>query len=369
HPVDWSTGRMAPLPARDAGIIHKVLGGSVVPLFQTDAEFLEASLSLILREKLEISSVPDSTIEAMIRNEEVPGPARAEALEIYATRQPAGFDELLATLAAGKEDDLAVAALRRLVKTNPAAALDGLSKSVTTGSTRRKQEAWKLAATVPGEGAATLFVHHVADLQKNSGVSPAALELLDAAAARTEPEVKTALDSFKTAQAASTDSLTPYLPSLEGGNPKKGRQIFESHPDGQCMRCHSSGHGGGDAGPNLSGVGLRGDARHMLESIVEPGAKIAMGYGIAGITLKGGKEVSGIVVADSEEHVDLDSSGKILRVTKTDIESSTPTVSSMPPMGHMLSPGELRDVVAWLTQQKDKKQEEKKRPEPELVKP
>lgn len=369
HPVDQSTGRMAPLPARDPEIIRKVLGGSINPLFQTDAEYLEASLSLVIKEKLDIAAVSDSAIEALVRNEKVPGPARAEALEIYAARQPAGFDDLLATLAAGKEDDLAVASLRRLVKTNPAAALDGLAKSVSTGSTRRKQEAWKLAATVPGADAAALFVSQLADLQKNNGVSPAALEMLDAAATRTEPEVKTALDAFKAAQTASPDPLTPYLPSLEGGDAKKGGQIFESHPAGQCMRCHSSCHGGGDAGPNLSGVGLRGDSRHMLESMIEPGAKVAMGYGIAGITLKGGKNVAGIVIADTKEHVDLDSSGKILRVSKPDIESSTPTVSSMPPMGHMLSAGELRDLVAWLNEQKDKKKDEKKRPEPELVKP
>jgi quinoprotein glucose dehydrogenase len=369
HRVDQSTGRMAPLPERDPEIIRKVLGGSIVPLFETDAEFLEASLSLVLKEKLDIAAVPNSAIEALVRNEKVPGPARAEALEIYAARQPAGFDDLLATLAAGKEDDLAIAALRRLVKTKPAAALDGLAKSVTSGSTRRKQEAWKLAADVTGPDAATLFVNQLVELQKNSGVSFAALELLDAAAKRSEPEVKTALESFKAAQTASTDPLTPYLTSLEGGDFKKGEQIFESHPAGQCMRCHSSGHGGGDAGPNLSGVGLRGDSRHMLQSMVDPGAKVAIGFGLASVTLKGGKNVAGIVIEDNENHVDFDSSGKVLRVLKADIQEMTPPVSSMPPMGHMLSATELRDLVAWLTWQKDKKKDEKKRPEPELVKP
>ncbi|RYD19838.1 MAG: c-type cytochrome [Verrucomicrobiaceae bacterium] len=369
HPVDQSTGRMSPLPERNPEIIRKVLGGSIVPLFETDAEFLEASLSLVLKEKLDIAAVPNSAIEALIRNEKVPGPARAEALEIYAARQPAGFDELLATLAAGKEDDLAIAALRRLVKTSPAAALDGLAKSVTSGSTRRKQEAWKLAADVTGPDAVTLFVNQLVELQKNNGVSHAALELLDAAAKRTEPEVKTALDAFKAAQTASTDPLTPYLPSLEGGDFKKGGQIFESHPAGQCMRCHSSGHGGGDAGPNLSGVGLRGDSRYMLQSMIDPGAKVAIGFGLASATLKGGKNVAGIVVEDTEDHVDFDSSGKVLRVLTADIQEITPPVSSMPPMGQMLSAIELRDLVAWLTWQKDKKKDEKKRPEPELVKP
>ena len=183
------------------------------------------------------------------------------------------------------------------------------------------------------------------------------------------PTCKTALVAFKSSQAASTDPLAPYLPSLEGGDAEKGGQIFESHPAGQCMRCHAGGHGGGDAGPNLSGVGLRADRKYFLESLVNPGAKVAMGYGIASVTLKGGKSVAGIVIADKPEHVDLDSSGKVLRVLRADIDTMTPPMSSMPPMSAMLSAGEMRDVITWLTEQKKESKDEKKRPAPELVKP
>ena len=256
-----------------------------------------------------------------------------------------------------------------MLKTTPAAALDGFEKSVTTGSTHRQQEAWKLAAQVPIPGAAPLIVAQLTTLQKNTGVSPAALELLEAAAKRPEPEVKAALDSFKAAQATSTDPLAAWLPSLEGGDDEKGGQVFESHPVAQCMKCHAGGHGGGDAGPDLSGIGLRGDARSFLESMVNPGAKVAMGYGISSVTLKGGKAVAGIVIADTPDHVDLDSSGKVLRVSRPDIDSMTPSVSSMPPMAYLLSASEIRDVIAWLTLQKHDKTVAKKRPAPELVKP
>jgi quinoprotein glucose dehydrogenase len=369
HPVDQSTGRMAPLPARDPELIRKVLSGSLTPLLETNAKFLEPALSLVLKDKLDISTVPDAAIQALVLNEKIPGAARAEALDLYAARKPAGFDELLAKLAAGQDDDLAVGALKRLVKTNPAAALDGLTKSAADGSARRKQEAWKLAAEVQTPAAASLFVSQLATLQKQNGISPAALELLEAAGKRTEPEVKTALDAYKAAQAASTDPLAAWLPSLEGGNPEKGGQIFESHPAAQCMRCHAGGHGGGDAGPNLSGVALRGDRRYFLESLANPSAKVAMGYGIASVTLKGGKSVSGIVIADNADHVDLDSSGKVLRVARPDIDTMTAPVSPMPPLVGMLSPSELRDIISWLSTQKTETKNEKKRPAPELVKP
>ena len=369
HPVDQSTGRMAPLPERDTAIISGVLANNVAPLIETEGKFLKAALALIIKNKLDLTSVASSTLQALVLNESVPGPARVEALEIYAARQPAGFDELLAKLAAGKDDDVAIGALARLVKSNPAAALDGFEKSVTSGSSHRQQEAWKLASEVQIPGATSLIVAQLAALQKHNGISPAALELLDAAAKRPESEVRAALESFKAAQAASTDPLAAWLPSLEGGDFEKGGQVFESHPVAQCMKCHAGGHGGGDAGPNLSGVGLRGDSRYFLESMVNPGAKVAMGYGIASVTLKGGKSVAGIVIDDTADHVDFDSSGKVLRVSRNDIESMTPSVSSMPPMAYLLSASETRDVIAWLTWQKDDQRVEKKRPAPELVKP
>ncbi len=368
-PVDQSTGRMSPLPERDPEIIRKALGGSTTALLQTEGKFLEPALSLIEKNKLDLSAVPDKVIEAFVLNDKLPGNARAEALEIYASRKPAGLDGMLVKLSTGKDDDLAVGALRRLVKSSPDAALAGLKAATAEGSARRKQEAWTLAAGLTGSGATDLFVSGLADLKQRGGASPAALELLDAAAKRPEPQVKTALDTYKAAIASSADPLAPYLATLEGGDPEKGGQIFESHPAGQCMRCHSGGHGGGDAGPNLSGVGLRGDRKYFLESMINPGAKVAMGYGLAAVTLKGGKSVSGVLIADTPDHMDFDSSGKVLRVGRADIQSTTPPMSSMPPMGMMLKPDELRDVIAWLATQKSDNREEKKRPAPEWVKP
>lgn len=370
HRVDQSTGRMAPpLPARDPALIRGVLGGSITALVQTDGRFLGSALSLIQKNQLDFSAVPDAVLRALVLNESVPGTARAEALELYAARQPQGLDEMLARLATGKDDDLAIGALRRLAQTTPDTALEGLAEATRHGSAHRQQEAWKIAATLGTPAAAQQFVAGLEDLRRYNGVSPSALELLDAAATRSEAPVKSALAAFQAMQAASTDPLALYLPALQGGDPESGGKLFESHPAGQCMRCHAGGHGGGDAGPDLSGVARRGDARHFLESLVNPGAKVAMGYGISSVTLKGGKNVAGIVIDDTPDHVDLDSSGKVLRVARTDIDVMTPPVSAMPPMSAVLSVHEMRDLVAWLGEQKSDKRREKKRPAPERVTP
>ncbi|MCW1883482.1 c-type cytochrome [Luteolibacter flavescens] len=371
HPVDQSLGHMAPLPERDAALVSKVLTPDLAKLLQLQGKLAEPALALVSKYKLDLSSVDDATIRGLVMNQRLPGTARSEALELYASRKPAGFDQLLGELAKGQNDDLAIGAIKRLIASDPAAALESLKAATSHRSAHRQQEAWKAAGDLSAPGTESLFVAALEKLKEKSGATPSTLELLDAAVKRTEPAVKTALDGYKAAIAASTDPLAPYLGSLQGGDAKKGEQLFESQPAGQCMRCHAAGggHGGGDAGPNLEAVGKRGDAKFLLESMVNPGAKVAIGFGISSVTLKGGKSVAGLLLADEKVHVDIDSNGKVLRVLRSDIESMTPPVSAMPPMGGLLSASELRDIVAWLGTKKGKEPEPKKRPAPELVKP
>lgn len=369
HPVDQSLGRWAPLPERDAKEVAGVLNGLVADLFKLEGKLLEPALALVERHQLDLSGVPDAGLRTLVMNERIPGEARSEALDLYASRKPQGLEDLLRQLAGGKDDELAIAAIGRLATDRPEAALEGLRDAVSKGSARRQQAAWALVAGLDTPGTADLIVSKLAELGSKKGVSPAALELLEAAEKRSEPEVKEALAGYRAALTASGDPLAPWIGSLEGGDAGRGGELFESHPAAQCMRCHAGGHGGGEAGPDLSAVGNQGDRRFLLESLVNPGAKVAEGYGIASVSLKGGKNVAGIVVADTPAHVDLDANGKLLRVRRDDIESMTPPVSSMPPMGGLLDARDLRDLVAWLASRKDKAPEPKKRPEPELVTP
>jgi quinoprotein glucose dehydrogenase len=371
HAVDQSLGRWAPLPERDPAKVTAVLNPALPELLKLDGKLAEPSLALLKTYKLDLSSVDDASLKGLVMNAALPGAARSEALDLYSARKPAGLDSLLAELATGKDDDLAIGAVKRLAATSPEAALNAVRAATAHASAHRQQEAWKIAASLQAPGTDALFADALGKLKEKSGVSPSALELLEAASKRSETSVKSSLDAYKAAIAESKDPLAPYLGSLQGGDPKKGGQIFESQPAAQCMRCHSAGggHGGGDAGPSLEAVGKRGDAKFFLESLVNPGAKVAEGFGISSVTLKGGKTVSGLVLSDTADHVDLDSNGKVLRVRKGDVESMLPPISAMPPMGAILSPTELRDVVAWLGVQKGKEPAPKKRPAPELVTP
>ncbi|MCB1228781.1 MAG: ThuA domain-containing protein [Verrucomicrobiae bacterium] len=89
------------------------------------------------------------------------------------------------------------------------------------------------------------------------------------------------------------------------GDAKRGRKIFDEHQVAACIRCHKvEGRGEGVIGPPLDGVASRHEPDYLLESLVDPGAKLAEGFPAA--------------------------------------------VSPMPPMGVLLNPQELADVMAYL---------------------
>ena len=97
------------------------------------------------------------------------------------------------------------------------------------------------------------------------------------------------------------------LDLLDGGNADAGRKVFFEHQVAGCFRCHGYGGEGGGIGPDLSEVHLRLDRPNLLESILDPGAKLAEGW--------------------------------------------TAPTSAMPALGPFLTEEELRDLVAFLSQQ------------------
>ena len=93
-------------------------------------------------------------------------------------------------------------------------------------------------------------------------------------------------------------------PEVTGGNPSRGKKIFETHSVAACSRCHAAGGQGGSIGPALDGIASRKSKDYIRESLVEPQANIAEGFQIE--------------------------------------------VSPMPPMGVLLKEQELEDVMAYL---------------------
>jgi quinoprotein glucose dehydrogenase len=371
-PADQLTGHWRPLAPRPLDTLKPALEKALPTLLKADGFVLTGALDLIEEFKLNIASLDDTTLLAIVANAELPGDARAKALNLFIERDGKDLNALLAKFAADNSNSVAIAALDGLAKRDPQAALSAVEAAIDSTNAPRIQKAWGILASIPGDEAAAFIAGHLNSLTKANGISPAAIELVAAAKSRKEPTVATALAAYDKVMLTSSDPLAKFNISLEGGDPVNGASLFASHPVGQCMRCHKAedkAHsGGGDAGPNLAGISARHDRRYLLESLVNPGAVVAPGYGITSVTFKNGATLGGALVEETPDHIDISTPEKLLRAKRSDIKAFTPPISAMPPMDLLLQPDELRDLVAWLASL-EKETKKGKAPQPEFVDP
>ena len=110
-------------------------------------------------------------------------------------------------------------------------------------------------------------------------------------------------------------------------------------------------------GPDLSEIAKQNPRSYLLESIVDPNAKIAKGFATELIITIEGKVISGIVKEETEETITLVKPlGEIVIISKDDVEERAPGKSGMPAdLTSQLSRAEIRDLVAYLATLTEKK--------------
>ena len=352
YPVDQFSGHWAPLPERDVKELRTTLNKALPGLIQRDSATLLTTLSLVDQYQLDTAVLTEETLQQLTANQELSGSARAKALAMLLARKPNNAPALFERYASDKKDEVAMVAVAELSRQNPERGLIELRKSAAAESTARRQAAWKILATLKAEGVEAFFVAQLKALENTKGVNSAAIEIIEAAEDRSEPAVQNALSSLKKLLNSETNKLSKWMPALEGGDATNGFALFQSLPAGQCMRCHrysTDRHAaGGEAGPNLVGVAKRGDRNYLLESIVQSNAVVASGYGTVNIELINKGALTGTLLNQNADAVDIDVAGVRWRVVRKDIQSMTEPVSGMPILDGVLSPREVRDMVAWL---------------------
>jgi putative membrane-bound dehydrogenase-like protein len=92
---------------------------------------------------------------------------------------------------------------------------------------------------------------------------------------------------------------------VAAGDPKRGEDLFYNSPTASCAACHTVGGKGGAVGPILDGIAVRSDKAYIVESLMDPNAKLAKGF-------------------------------------------ESLTISPMPPLGVLLKEQELADILAYL---------------------
>jgi putative heme-binding domain-containing protein len=342
--LDRVEGRVRSLPTRTPDAGRQLLAELIEPLWSKASPALGLVLArLVFEQRL---AVPPALLADCVRSPSQPVALRVQALQALARAQGPELPELVQRLTESKPEELRQAALEIQAEQAPAKFFEYARKQWGTATVGEQQWLLRLLTQRPEPDATTLLTQQFDRL--TSGTLPQALILDVQEALRQHGHAHLA------ARAKDWEQAHPEQKSralLAGGNPEAGRRLFQGSVQGQCARCHNAGGEGQQAGPVLQGIGQRATPETLLESLLDPSARIAEGYATVSLTLKGGETLDGLLLQEREGRLRLGLiSGEVRTVPTSDIASRSANAQSvMPPMGEVLSPRELRDLVAFLS--------------------
>ena len=146
------------------------------------------------------------------------------------------------------------------------------------------------------------------------------------------------------------------------GDPARGRVLFTGK--GECTKCHSVRREGGVQGPDLTDVGLRRGAEFLKQSLLDPGAELPQemtdDFSVAGYSLylpvkivtQEGRELEATRVNEDGFTIQVrDSFNQPFSLGKSELNTLRKEFgkSIMPSYTTTLLPGEIDDLVAYLT--------------------
>ena len=278
----------APIAARDEEGFRRALAQSL-PALARDSESSVRSAAMQLATTAGIALDQRANFECVLDSTRAGSERTAALAQLVSANDDQAVRALDAALVS-EEPALRIAARNHLAFRDPVRAIESAVAALDRGTLREQQASIRLCASLANATDA-----------RASSKAAAALASLN------ERQIKGALapalrlDLAEARGSVDTSQLAAL--ALEGGDAVLGREVVMYHSGAACLRCHVVSGVGGHAGPALDGVGSRLNSPALLQSLTDPNAVIATGFG---------------------------------------------TPSAMPVMTSILSPREMRDVVAYL---------------------
>lgn len=116
-----------------------------------------------------------------------------------------------------------------------------------------------------------------------------------------------------------------------------------------CANCHRMYGEGGKIGPDLTGSN-RNNLDYLLSNIIDPSAVVPKQFTVSTIVLKSGRIVNGVVVAETNSTVSVQTDKELKVIPLADIDERVRTNKSLMPDGLLdpLSETQVRDLIAYL---------------------
>jgi PQQ-dependent dehydrogenase (methanol/ethanol family) len=140
--------------------------------------------------------------------------------------------------------------------------------------------------------------------------------------------------------------------SMAAGDVQAGSALFFGQAG--CANCHTIRGRGGFPGPDLSNIGRVRSFRQLRESLLDPDAQIAEGYGGVTVTTKSGQTISGVARDNTNYAIQiLDAHGDVHRLLKSDLREVVLRKDSLMPhdFKQRLNTAGIEDLLAFLGRQ------------------
>ena len=138
------------------------------------------------------------------------------------------------------------------------------------------------------------------------------------------------------------------------GDARTGEALFFTK-DLKCATCHKVGDKGTAVGPELTAIGKTRSRAELLDSLLQPSARVEPQFAAYLVRTKDEKTVTGLLVKRDDKQVIIrDAENKEHAFAAADVESVTPSRLSLMPDGQMssLTPQEAADLLEYLVQRK-----------------
>jgi putative heme-binding domain-containing protein len=136
-----------------------------------------------------------------------------------------------------------------------------------------------------------------------------------------------------------------------GGDPGNGEIVFEDY----CQECHAIAGNGGEVGPDLSNIAVKGQ-RFISDSVTAPTGAISEGFETWDVIQHDGRRISGIKTKDDVAGVEIiRGTGELITIARADIKEvvQDESKSLMPDdLTESLTIKDFQDVQAYLMMQK-----------------
>jgi len=173
--------------------------------------------------------------------------------------------------------------------------------------------------------------------------------------AREEPELVAAISKSggvaTPKRKLSPEELNQLLAEIEaGGDPARGEAIFRREAQ-NCLKCHAIAGAGGRVGPDLVSIGASAQRDYLVESILDPSAKIKENYHALTVVADG-IITSGVKIRETDTELVLRDVEDREVVVPLDALEARKEAGSIMPVGlaDELTRQELVDLVRFLSE-------------------